>query len=633
MRRALVFLPVIALAACGGGGGAGVQPAAAPAETPATNPGPVTQATTTAKFMISVPAASNTQAASRMPAYISVSTQSIVITLATVNGASFTGSAASTATNLTISNPACSNSSGTLTCTMTAPAVPGSDTFAVKTYDAQQTISSPATAAGNVLSIATVPLTVVAGVANAPATPLVLNGVPAALAISALPAGTAGAALAATAFIVTAKDADGNTIVGSYANPVTLADNDSSGATALVTSGSDNPPAGELVSSSDAAKLSYTGLAIPPATISAAASGATSASGSFVPPLQPIVVTTSDALNPSFIGVDLYATSGAGASGSFTVSEAGWTNTPYDKSLTATSGSGCNSIGTVVPSGNTFDASVAISPAPGICAVTLSDGAGQSQAVTLAYTNFTYTGGDQNISLPANVTQVTVTAAGAQGGSTVGNSGGQGGSVTAQIPVSSGSLIVRIGQAGNFNGGIKFGGGGPAGGATPGTPGDSGGGYSGVFQSGNPLLVAGGGGGGAFGSGPGHSGANGGAGGQVGAAGFPGGGTGGLGGGGGQANAGGAGGAAATDGTCTGANSCGPSVSGSSLAGASGGSSLSSFTGGGGGGGGYFGGGGGGAGDSSGGGGGGSSFVVSPIGTPTYATGTQSGNGQITIIW
>ena len=57
----------------------------------------------------------------------------------------------------------------------------------------------------------------------------------------------------------------------------------------------------------------------------------------------------------------------------------------------------------------------------------------------------------------------------------------------------------------------------PAGGATPGTPGNSGGGYSGVFQGGNPLLVAGGGGGGAFGSGPGHSGADGGAGGQVGA--------------------------------------------------------------------------------------------------------------------
>jgi hypothetical protein len=641
--RALALIVLCALWSCSGGGG--TQGVAAVAPTTGTTPASPTGSapvSSSARFTITVPAQSTTTSSTtRTPKYVSPATQSIIITLVSVGGVPYTGSPASIATNLSTLNPACTGTTS-LTCTVTAPAVVGSDVFSVVTYDTAQTLPFT-TPAGNVLSRASLSVAVVAG-PNVVTTPLVLNGVPASFAI-APPAGTAGTAFSQTV-IIAVKDAAGNTIVGSYANPVTLSDGDTSGATTLATSGSDNPSALQLLSSSDNATLSYTGLAIAGATISAAATGATAGNGSFTPTLQPIVVTTGDTQNPSFAGVDFYATSGAGSSGSFTISEIGWTNAPYSKTLTVTPGSGCSTIGSVLQNGNSFTASVAGAPAPSTCnVVTLSDPFGQSQAVTLAYTNFAYTGASQSITVPAGVTSVTVAAAGAAGGrgfeGTVGAAvaGGTGGSVTATISVASGALTIAVGGLGgstgsSTGGSAGFGGGGPGGSGDPGiaAAGGGGGGATTLSQGAAMLIVAGGGGGGAGIANPTAGGTGGAGGGATGVVGLTPGGGGGGGGAGGTQTIGGVGGIA-------GGRSASAGASGSSLAGGGGATFLGqTTTGGGGGGGGYFGGGGGGSGDSSvsfnaGGGGGGSSFIEASATNVTNTQGGQTGNGSVTISW
>ncbi len=555
----------------------------------------------------------------------------------------FTGPSTMTqVVNLTPSDPRCTGSP--LTCTIAVTLLAGNYTVTINTYD-KAPVSGSIPAGANLLSTAkNAPFTMTGGITNDIG--FTLDGVVASLAVSGLPSGTAGTPFASSqAFTVSAKDADGDTIVGTYENAVTLSDNDGSGATSVATSGSDNPPAGQLLSSSDTAKLSYTGLAIVPVTVTARASGASNGSAPFAPALQPIVVTTSDTLNPNFAGVDFYATSGPGSSGTFTASEAGWTNAPYNKSLTVTNGSGCATIGTVLQGSNSFTASVASVPSPGTCtALTLHDGVGQSQTVTLAYTNFGYTGATQSITVPAGVTRVTVTAAGAQGaagcGGPCGTSsgpGGDGGTVQATVSVTAGSLDVLAGGQGQQGTTSAGGSGGFNGGAAGGygsaiNVGSGGGGASSVAQGGVFLVVGGGGGGGADNcgtSGQPYGGYGGYPTGQDGGT-CPGGGSG-SGGGGGTQSGGGPGGGGALGTTGGGGGSAGNGGVGAIC------DTVCSGvgSGGGGGGGGYWGGGGGGAsnGIAGGGGGGGSSYYLPSATNVTTTNGTQTGNGSVILVW
>ncbi len=218
---------------------------------------------------------------------------------------------------------------------------------------------------------------------------ITLDGVPASFSITGVPSGAAGTAFPPQSVAVSVKDADGNTIMGTYENAVNLSDSDASGATTLATSGSDSPPTGTLLSSNDSVTLSYTGLAIVPATITASASGATSGNATFTPTLQPISYS-----GPLVLGspeIDLYAASGTGSTGSFSVSETGWTNAPYNRGVTATMGASCSSIASVSPSsGTSFTVSVVGSPTAGVCTLTLSDGAGQAKSVTVTYTTSSF---------------------------------------------------------------------------------------------------------------------------------------------------------------------------------------------------------------------------------------------------
>jgi hypothetical protein len=511
------------------------------------------------------------------------------------------------------------------------------DTFTVMTYDALQTSAAPASPVGNLLAKATISVTILANASNA--VTLVLNGIPAGFAISGVPAGIAGAAFTAQAFTVSVKDAGGRTIVGVYGNPVALADSDTSGATSIATSGSDNPPAGQLLSSSDTAALSYTGLAMLPVSIGAAAGGATASSASFAPSLQPIVTTAP--LNGATPQLTL---TGLNGSRTFTASEAGWTNLPYNKSLTVSTPGGCSSIGTVAPaSGTAFTSTVAGSPAIGTCTLTLTDFAGgNASTMTLAYVTGTqtYTAlAAQSFTVPFGVTQATIVTSGGQG---AGVGGAEGGSVTATIPVTPGESLgvyvggAAVGAAGGFNGGGNSGGGGCNSG---------GGGASDIRQGGNAVanrvVVAGGGGG--SGCDDGYGGGVGGVGGYFmhvhdgGAVTTAGGGQGGIGADLGVAGAGGAGGTGAFNGS---AGASGTLALGGN--GGAGGSGAYPGLGGAGGGAGYYGagGGGGGAGMSSpgagiggGGGGGGTSFAEASATNVDHTWGVQSGSGQVTISW
>ncbi len=221
-------------------------------------------------------------------------------------------------------------------------------------------------------------------------TPSSTGPIPASLAITGVPGGTAGTPFTGPqSFTVTAKDANGHTIVGAYADPIFLVDSDTSGATTLATSGSDNPPALELLSSSDTATLNYTGLAVAPITITAQSANAMPVTAGFSPTLAPIVYT--GPLNAGHPEIDFSAASGTGSTFGFSATELGWTNAPYNKVLTLVPPAACSGIlnlATSTLSGVAFTENVAASPVAGTCSAALNDGAGQSLSggITFTYT-------------------------------------------------------------------------------------------------------------------------------------------------------------------------------------------------------------------------------------------------------
>jgi len=234
---------------------------------------------------------------------------------------------------------------------------------------------------------------------------------------------------------------------------------------------------------------------------------------------------------------------------------------------------------------------------------------------------FTYTGSDQQFTVPAGITSLTVTLSGAAGacGFNGGGAGGSGGFVSGTLPVTPGQLLyLVVGAGGTYNSGASYGGGGSGGGST-----GAGGGRSAIrsvasSSSGVADTVTAGGGGG-----------------------------------GGSAN-GGAGGGGTTNSGASGTNNAGDSSTGGGggttgaggTAGSPGGTAGSLNTGGGGGrggGGGYYGGGSGGATVYGSGGGGGSAYTANLTGTVTgsqgggggggYYPATPGTNGYITIVY
>lgn len=226
-----------ALAACSGGGGGSSLPAAPGRSTPMQRQ--------SVAFTITIPAAATS--AARSPKYVSASTKSVSIV--ETDGSASPGPAV--VQNTTPGSPNCTTTSGATSCTITVNASAGSDSFGVKTYDATA-------AGGNLLSSGTVQGTVVAGTANT--FPLTLSGAVASVTLLASEAYPQVGG--STTIMAQAKDADGNTIIGTYDSPV-----------ALTSTGSATVTPAQLASSGDKSTVTLANSQTAAFTVTGSANG------------------------------------------------------------------------------------------------------------------------------------------------------------------------------------------------------------------------------------------------------------------------------------------------------------------------------------------------------------------------
>jgi hypothetical protein len=389
----------LALAACGGGGGGGSAPntpTTVATATPTATPGSGTSGYVRPTFTITVPS-SGTSSSARGPKFVSAGALSVSIAL--------TSDSAGIATGSLTPNPAITNVNGSTGincnsgCTVSGPPSPaGTDGYTVTLY-------TLANAGGTVLDSGSQSYTITEGSSNAES--MTLEGVPATLSFTTLPttwsAGVANGGGAGLTVSVTALDALGNTITGTYFHAVTLTDPDTNGdGTRLVaTTCPGTYPTGNtaisattatFTSSSSTATFCYGGLAENPPTLTASATGATSGTRTFTPILNP---PTSGTTTGAFVGTDaqLEATTGTGSTGTIAWTETGWTTTPYNQTLAVdTSASTCSTGGplstfaTVSPaySSNTtvFTVTSASPYTPGKCTVPVYDGVTGTNAYT-----------------------------------------------------------------------------------------------------------------------------------------------------------------------------------------------------------------------------------------------------------
>jgi streptogramin lyase len=241
-------------------------PSASPGVTPSPNatmapsPAPTVQAEDVA-FVVTVPAPATLSPAARARRLdVSASAQSVTVAL---------GSTILATGNVAPGSSSCAAAGATRACTLGANAPAGSDAFTLTAYDQPN-------GAGNVLATGSVSATVPPAGSTPARVDVVLSGTIATLALAIVnafpPVGTA----TTTPVLVTAYDADGNTIIGSYTSPIALSDADTTGATKL--------SATSLGSSASSAALTYSGL-VPylSTTITASFGGVSSVSQAFAP--------------------------------------------------------------------------------------------------------------------------------------------------------------------------------------------------------------------------------------------------------------------------------------------------------------------------------------------------------------
>jgi streptogramin lyase len=245
----------VMLSSCAGAGGS--NNSSLPPQPSSSPPAP-----TTAKFVIDIPAGTSTQSSLRRPLDFSASTQSVTIAL---------GSTKLTTANVTASSVGCvASTGGGRSCTIGVNAPTGNDQFTVTAYDqpdGKGTVLATGTVAATISSSSVATLNVaVSGV---------IVKLELALANPYPPAGTASS----TAVVVSGLDADGNTVLGKYASPISLKNADTSGATSL--------SASSVKQSGTAVSLNYTGVTpFASTTVTASLAGVASVTATFVPTPQ-----------------------------------------------------------------------------------------------------------------------------------------------------------------------------------------------------------------------------------------------------------------------------------------------------------------------------------------------------------
>lgn len=245
---ALAFVVVLFAVACGGGGGGGSSVAPQP-------PGPAA----TARFTLTVPRAA--AGSRRAPRYISSATGSVAIV----------SSSLKTVVALSTSNPSCSQSASGLTCVVDGGVPAGTSLVTVSTFASTDGTGTP-------LSTATISVTVAAG--QVTTVDLTLNGVVSTLSLSVFPAVVYPSVPSTSSVTLNALDAAGKIIVGpgNYVDAngaplnITLSDSDTSGSTHLSATAA-SAPGGSFT-------VTYNGAVIPSFTITASATGVTSANAS-----------------------------------------------------------------------------------------------------------------------------------------------------------------------------------------------------------------------------------------------------------------------------------------------------------------------------------------------------------------
>jgi hypothetical protein len=405
MRKILTLAAVVALAGCGGGGGGSNAPAP-------TTPGGPTQTQgklVTPQFYIVVPPKSTAAKAratkgARKPDYVSSAAASVTITLVSVNGST---------SNLPTPSSVSSNISGT-NCTVANPCpVPGPpsppgvpDVYTITTFDGAVANS---VATGNALDSGGVTFTPTVGTNTVKV--VTLDGIPSIVVITTPGTLTAGTASQTETLSVTVQDHSTESITGPFANSVTITNSDTIGTQGVTLSdtesGCNNTGTScTITDNTDTITLNYGGLAENPVTFSSSGTNLSSAgTATFTPTLNAIVGAGGNPISAAGgTGIDLYTTSSGspvGYTGTVAYSEHGFTDSPYNKVLSATAGT-CSLGGPLstyasatTPSNLsgatdfTYSATVS-SPVPGVCPFTVTDGL-TDQTNTLPTFVVTYT--------------------------------------------------------------------------------------------------------------------------------------------------------------------------------------------------------------------------------------------------
>jgi hypothetical protein len=316
---------------------------------------------------------------------LSSGAKSVVVTL-TKQGTKAVKPAKKTITNFTgAGSIKCTTTKG---CTVPGPqAAAGSDTFTVVTFDALK---------GKGSQLAT--LTVVAKIKATKTTVNVTLKKIVKTAAVANANGTAGTAKAATALALSVKDADGNVVVGTYNNPVTVADADATTATTL-SGGVGSAKSQVFSSSTQSLKLAYSGLAIVSPKITPSGSGIAGTAGTFTVSLgniAAVIVPTPKTTNQ----VDLYALSGTGSSATIALTQPGWKGGAFNNAFTTSLAFGSGNCGAnsgaagykITGSGAAFTTAINATlnsgngPNAGKCTLTVTGGAGKTLAIVLTWT-------------------------------------------------------------------------------------------------------------------------------------------------------------------------------------------------------------------------------------------------------
>jgi hypothetical protein len=338
----------LTLCACGGGGSSTLASPAATSTVPVTT------------LRIVVPAAAQAAGSARRPAYVSAGAQSLSLAIFPVAADGTIATTPSSTTNVDlVANTYCSGTP--LACSIPLNAPVGIVTFGVSLYsqtgEGGSVLATFAPSAQNEFAIVLNTDNVIG---------ISLDGIPAALSMSVLPAVlTAGTAGTATITIV-ARDASNNVIVGSdpYAGAIALVDNDPTGNTTLSSA--------SVVSPVSTVTLNYAGGPLTGSAFTLAAQ---------YPGTPAVTATTSvGILNTSgvtAVPATLAFASTAQAPQTVTYGEASYTGGFTINSST------CNGLATVLNLGGTLR----VSPvAAGSCSVTISDNGGRSASVTIGVT-------------------------------------------------------------------------------------------------------------------------------------------------------------------------------------------------------------------------------------------------------